>query len=147
MQEKTNQSGNDNFLRLSSYLAVVVAALGILGIFAWFYNSTVLVSLDPDWVPMAPSTAAFFIFLGVALLTMNQHFGRKFDTALIFSTLPVLFSASFLVYSSMNSIFYPIERLGFPIANNLNGILLGHISPVTAMGIALAAFFPFSQCQ
>lgn len=131
---------NRNLLRLASYLGVMVTALGIIAILAWVFNSTLWISLDPGWVPMAPSTAVFFALLGFSLLSLSQNFGRKCDIAIMVGTMFVLGSALFLFYSSLNLRFFPIERLGLTIAGNLKGIPLGHISPVTAIGIAMAAF-------
>lgn len=130
---------NRNLLRLASYLGVMVTALGIIAILAWAFNSTLWISIDPDWIPMAPSTAVFFALLGLALLAMNQNLGRNCDFAIMVGTLLVLGSALFLFYSSLNLRFFPIEHLGLPIASNLKGIPLSHISPVTAIGIAMAA--------
>ena len=61
------------FARLSKAIALLVFALGALGLLGWAADSQFLKSVTPYYVPMKPNTALAFLAAGAALWATNQR--------------------------------------------------------------------------
>ncbi len=130
-------------------MGFLTAAIGIVVMLGWILQLPQLSSFGSNLIPMAPSTAMLFILMGIAQslrrrLPQNRaaYFAGLAIGLLTAITGIVLFATSFL------GIYLPIEHLGLSINDSLNGISIGHMSPVTAFcftASALAFLLTLSQ--
>jgi PAS domain S-box-containing protein len=119
--------------RLSSIFSSLAACLGFVALVGWITSISWLSSFWPSGIPMAPSTALLFLCLGLVLpLQISRvDFLRS-------SWLPSLLTwigtglSLFLLFFSFSGVYLPAEHLGMNISGTVNGIPVGHISPMTA---------------
>lgn len=106
--------------------------LGLAGLFAYLPGLDMLGSFREDYIPMAPSTALSFVFLGAALgvLHLNTSPGRMWPAAVL-SWIVFLFSLT-----ELYSLLHPaldLEALLFPDYGSWNTLPTGRMSPFTAL--------------
>ena len=119
----------------------LTAAIGALGLLAWVLSRPLLASFGVNWIPMAPSTAVFFLLFGVAGFSVASapasSRARRIALAVaIFGAVGglLLFFLSFL------GIRLGLEHLGLAAhATTVAGALVGYMSPATALCFVLAA--------
>ncbi|MCX6120743.1 MAG: PAS domain S-box protein [Ignavibacteriales bacterium] len=119
---------------------IVTAGLGLLVLFGWAFQSPSLTSFGVNLIPMAPSTALFFVLMGIALSLRSRmpQNRRMYYVGILIGVLVAVLGMIFF-FSSLAGIFSRIEYLGFTITDSLNGISLGHMSPATAICFVLCA--------
>lgn len=119
-------------------LTCVLASLAIAG---WLLNMPFLAALSSEYIPMAPSTAACFIFIALAIsLGVSQYHEkplRYLATALLLAGV-LLCGIIFLQFAANLAI--DIESALSPIAVFRGSIPLGRMSPLTSTALLLAAF-------
>jgi PAS domain S-box-containing protein len=119
------------FRRLATWSGVPVIALGCLGLIGWYADIPVLSSVYSAWIPMAPGTAAIFIFLGVILLLAVNGFlqGQRLVPAVFVVVLVSLLGLLPLVdYLLGNGI--ALESRLFPHTKKLGVFLTNRMSPI-----------------
>ena len=119
--------------RISGALA---AGLGIAALIGWVSGLALLTTLGSAHIPIAPSTASLFTLLGLlmALGTSSRH-----RTLRILLGSLVAIAATLLLVLNLLGIRLPAEHLGLRISGTVGGAPLGHISPITAGALVLAA--------
>lgn len=119
--------------RITSIIACgFTLLLGLAGLLAYLPGWHILGSLKEDYIPMAPSTALSFVFLGAALgvLHLKASPGRMWPAALL-SWIVFLFSLS-----ELSALLHPgldVEALLFPDYGSWNNLPSGRMSPFTAL--------------
>lgn len=117
---------------------MAAAGFGFLALLGWTLPVPLLTSLGPEFIPMAPSTALLFIGLGLATFwsARRPHSRSVQRWGMIVGVASALVS---LVLASLSAqgIYLDVEHLGLPITGVLNGVPLGHMSPVTALSFLL----------
>ncbi|MCF8356785.1 MAG: GHKL domain-containing protein [Melioribacteraceae bacterium] len=119
---------------------ILTSAFGLLAMIGWILHLPMIASFSVDYIPMAPSTALFFILIGTALALRSRlpHNRGTYFASLSIGLLVAVPGTIFFI-SSLGQKYMPIEKLGFSITETLNGIPIGHMSPVTAVGFAACA--------
>lgn len=118
--------------------AVIVLAVSAVAGFVFHH---------PEWtglgnarLPMAPSTAALFVWHGVALALLSKGGeGRRIRWLVYGMAAVASVVASVLLVLAAAGIRPRLEHLGMAIEGQVRGIPIGHISPVTAGGFLLAS--------
>ncbi|MBW7865219.1 MAG: PAS domain S-box protein [Candidatus Hydrogenedentes bacterium] len=108
--------------------------LGLTALAGWCLRVPVLASLVPNRIPMAPSTALFFILFGAMLIVWaapQRRHGVKNALAAVLSALVA--ASALLLVTSLMGIQFPVERLGFAEWPLFGAMAVGHMSPVTAL--------------
>lgn len=118
------------FIKVSSLLTAV---LGILAILGWIFDIHQLASFDSSKIPMALSTAVLFAAYGLIIF-----FHNRLPLSRIVSRVGIAFSsvgisiALLLLYLSLKGISSNAEHLWMKISGGADGLVVGHMSPITA---------------
>jgi two-component system, cell cycle sensor histidine kinase and response regulator CckA len=116
----------------------IAASFGFTALLGWTTGIQVLTAFGRGMIPMAPSTALLFMLfgLGIALYGIfpDNNSTKRILRIIISLCLASVFAI--LVLSSFN-INLEAEHLGFRIGSDLNGIPVGHMSPLTAACFSL----------
>jgi PAS domain S-box-containing protein len=118
---------------------ISVAVLGILALAGLALHISWLSSLGSGLIPMAPSTALFFILFGISITfnAKNFFFKKLYLPTIIAIVTSVILSFTIFILSFFN-IHIPFEHLWFTVSGSVDGAPIGYMSPVTAL------FFVFS---
>ena len=119
---------------------VVSALFGIFAIIGWTAKIYFLTAIKPFYIPMAPSTALFFIILGLAAAFHRRLFkNQTLKRLAILAACLLLVLALILMILSAKGVRLDIEHLGMKIQGSIFGADMGHMSPLTGFCFALAA--------
>ena len=118
---------------MEKVLAIMVVVSGLVPLSGWLFHKPVLASLGEGFIPMAPSTALYFVFFGVLML----FFERTGKNAIVWRSgfIMILVSsltAIVLLWFSFHSRYFHVETLGFSTTTLPNNLPTGHMSPLTA---------------
>src|SRR3990170_2870151 len=115
------------------------AGLAIYALAGWYLGLPGFLSLAPNAIPMAPSTALLFLALGgsVFLRIWRPNAERIRRLSIAAAALAVLLGLA-LAVTSANGVFLDVEHPGLPIEGRPSGIPLGHMSPLTALLFAVS---------
>ncbi len=117
-------------------ITFVISGVAILG---WILGLLIIASVNPDYIPMAPSTALSFIILSAALFIYIRQ--PVYPIARMFARVGVtlVLLISLLILSGFfRGIEFEIEHLLFRHSKTLGNISVGHMSPLTAVNFLLA---------
>ena len=116
----------------------VAAAVGCTALLGWLLELPFLASLGQGLIPMAPSTAMFFIVYGILLLTARRATRNRRPNQLIVATFACgLIISLALLFLSIQGVFLDIEHLGIHDMGAVDGTPIGHMSPITAFTFLL----------
>ena len=126
-------------LALHLCAALLVAGVGLVTLLGWIVDRPILTTFGSSNIPMAPSTAFFFLFYGgsVFFLTRTAPGRGVYRTGMLAGTL-ALAVVVLLFFLSVQGVHSPIEHLGLKIAGAVGDVPIGHMSPLTACCFALA---------
>ncbi|MGI8602081.1 MAG: PP2C family protein-serine/threonine phosphatase [Verrucomicrobiales bacterium] len=128
-----------SFCRLSRWCSLVVVALGFLTLIAWITGLHVLASAHAHYIPMAPSTALGFGFLGTALLLRTWlNAGRRARLIAIGASALVVGLATSKLIEFATRTSFGLEELLVRSPELFGAVPTGRMSPFTA-GIFLLA--------
>lgn len=119
--------------------ALFVAVTGGITLFGWILGLPFLSSLGSDNIPVAPSTALLFVLYAAALALRSrprQRWGYWTGLAIASSGAVV---ALLLLILSLQGIYLEAEHAGLTIMHPAGEILMGHMSPATALCFLLAS--------
>jgi PAS domain S-box-containing protein len=132
---KTN--GYEEYQRLNIFIQVCglfAVFLGCSAILGWIFNIAQLASFDPSKIPMALSTAVVFMAYGLIIFFHNRlpssHIVQWVGIA--FSSVGIL-AALLLLYFSLSGIRPDAEHLSIKMKVVVDGLVVGHMSPITAI--------------
>ena len=125
---------------LPQVFCAAATGLGLIGLFGWLSGHPLLAGFGANRIPMAPSTALLFVLLGLSVF-FRSRFPLNRGILFVGIALGSLSAAAALLlfYLSSAYIYSSIELLGIPITGTLDGVPIGHMSPVTALLCALIA--------
>lgn len=112
--------------------------LGTLVLFGWVFDISSLTSFGNQFIPMAPSTAVFFIVFGIILLRYTQLPTRERSPGLMILIGIFTGAALVLLVLSLWGLLPDAEHLGMAIQGMVSGVPIGHMSPLTAFCFLLA---------
>ncbi|MCR4319395.1 MAG: PAS domain S-box protein [Candidatus Brocadiaceae bacterium] len=131
---------NDNYLvRISQTCCGITIGMGILTFVGWLSGLRLLASIRPDYIPMAPNTAAAFIILGISVLVLTFRslcrFSRWFSafSALCVIVLSILTLIQFFVGGDLY-----IDQMILNTSGVLGKVPVGCMSPITGGNFLLA---------
>ena len=118
---------------------MLAAGLAIAAFVGWVLDLSFLTTFGSDLIPMAPSTALFFVLYGTGSVIVARHPSSQevARAGLLVGAVGTVLALLLLVLSAQG-IHLDIEYLGLPIVGDLHGTPIGHMSPVTAFGFFLA---------
>src|SRR3989304_8050092 len=100
---------NDNyFVRISQTCCGITIGMGVLTFVGWLSGVRLLASVRPDYIPMAPNTAAAFIILGISILVLSfwslHRFSRWFSafSAMCVIVLSILTLIQYFIRGDLN---------------------------------------------
>ncbi|MFH1019279.1 MAG: ATP-binding protein [Pseudomonadota bacterium] len=112
---------------------LLAAAIGLAALIGWLAGIPLLTAFGSGQIPMAPSTAFFFLFYGAGSLFLFPS--RPEQTARwgpIGLNAAAVMTTGLLFVLSMQGIHPTSEHLGFLMAGTVDGAPIGHMSPLTA---------------
>jgi PAS domain S-box-containing protein len=117
---------------------ILAAGIGFVALLGWLAGIPILSSLGSGRIPMAPSTALLFLLYGLGVLLLPRpSFGRvAFRTGMVIGGAGAM-AALLLLILSFLGIHSEAEYLGIRIVGTLDGVPIGHMSPVTAFCFVL----------
>jgi PAS domain S-box-containing protein len=121
---------------------VATIGLSISGLIGYFPGLGILGSIQPDYIPMAPSTAISFIILSLCLYYQTKHIPKQFSIMVLMSSsiLVSLFGLlEFIDYFTGTDLNF--ENVIFPEFGQLDNIPIARMSPSTGV-----LFFLFGLC-
>src|ERR1035437_1530468 len=123
------------FIQVCGLLAVFLGCSAIIG---WIFDITQLASFDSSKIPMALSSAVLFVACGFIIFFHNRLPPSRIVSwvGIAFSSVEVLF-ALLLLYLSLNGIRPDAEHLGIKMNVVVDGLIVGHMSPITAFCFVL----------
>ncbi len=124
---------------LAQACGALAAGFGFVALLGWILAIPLLSSFGSRLIPMAPSTALLFGLLGCAVFFSARlpHSRTACMTGMAVGAFGVLVGL-LLLFLSYQGIYSDVERLGIAIAGQLDGVPIGHMSPVTALSFFLA---------
>ena len=116
-----------------------VAGAGAITLLGWLIGSPFLSSLGSGTIPMAPSTALLFVLYAVALClrSLPPHRWEPWAGRIIDSTGAA--AALLLFILSSQGIYLEAEHPGLTIIHPAGEMIIGHMSPATALCFLLAS--------
>src|SRR3990167_6967077 len=124
---------NDNyFVRISQTCCGITIGMGVLTFVGWLSGVRLLASVRPDYIPMAPNTAAAFIILGISVLVLTFRslcrFSRWFSTfsAILTIALSILTLIQYFIRFELN-----IDQIILRTSGLLGKVPVGCMSPIT----------------
>jgi CHASE1-domain containing sensor protein len=132
---------------LSQICALATAGIGAVVLIGWLFDIRLFFSIDPNFIPTAPSTAIAFILSGGALAIHAGRFSSVVAARLakFFSFVVTLFSLLMLI-QFITGFDLRLERFLAGDSGVLRGFPIGRMSPVTAAlfllsGLSLLSLF------
>ncbi len=115
--------------------------IGVSALLGWILDIPQLASIASGKIPMALSSAVLFVAFGFIIFFHNRIFPNRtmFRVGVIISSAGILVALLFL-YLSMNGIRLDIEHFGLKLSSPVDGLVVGHMSPVTAFCFVLVGF-------
>lgn len=139
MKELREDMNKSVFSALIIICGIITAGLGMSALTGWIARLPMLTTFWSGKIPMAPSTALLFVLYGTGIilfarLTLSR---AAYRIGLFVGVLGVLAGGFFFVISLMGT-HSAIEHLGISITGMVNGVPVGHMSPLTAFCFILA---------
>ncbi|MBI2837113.1 MAG: response regulator [Acidobacteria bacterium] len=126
--------------RLASACVIGTLATAALSAVAWAVNWLVLARIRAGYIPMAPSTALLFITLCVCWLVYSPAgFGEWHRSVARGGALLTLVACSVIVLDYVAGGALDVERLLLAHPPSFGAVMLGRMSPITAVAFLLAA--------
>ncbi|HEX2769199.1 MAG TPA: hypothetical protein VHN12_07920, partial [Geobacteraceae bacterium] len=125
---------------LSAICGLVAVAAGALALAGWISGILSLAGFAPNRIPMAPSTALFFMLFGIAVLLrlyLPQSRPAWWTCTLINAAGGVV--ALLLAILSSLEIHPAFEHIGMTISGTVGANPIGHMSPFTGLCFVIAS--------
>ncbi len=126
--------------RLASACVLATLATAALSAIAWAVNWLVLARIRPGYIPMAPSTSLLFLTLCVCwLMSSRAGFGEWHRSVARGGALLTLVACTVIVLDYIAGGALDVERLLVAHPPSFGAVMLGRMSPITAVAFLLAA--------
>jgi PAS domain S-box-containing protein len=131
---------NDKYLARAIHICCgMTIGMGILTFVSWLSGLRLLASVRPDYIPMAPNTAAAFIILGISVLVLTFwslcRFSRWFSafSAMCVIALSIITLIQYFIRVDLN-----IDQIILKTSGALGKVPVGYMSPITGGNFLLA---------
>lgn len=126
--------------RLIRVCCFIVIGLSVLSLSGWMAGMTVLASLNPDYIPMAPSTALSLLLVSMSLLSYLPRSGGRSGSRIGLVMLPpVIIFCLYTVTLFFWDYAVDIETYLVRTPKTFGGVPSGHMSPLTSVLLLLSA--------
>jgi len=113
-----------------SLFIFAMLAMAVMGLTGYVPGLELLASVRHNYIPMAPSTAVFFILLAAIFLILNSGFKLKPVLFLLLSMFVVLFSILEIIGYFIRADL-TFEEFYIPLEGELDGVPIARMSPAT----------------
>lgn len=132
---------------LGGFAALAAAGLGLVALGTWLFDTWRVAAFGADYVPMAPSTAAMFVLLGLALAVRRwmppaSWFARGFG---VLAAVMAAGAAGMVLSRPWHGLASPWPEWFKVTGQYVEAIPVGEMSPLTAAAFLLAALAVASQ--
>jgi len=108
--------------------------IGMFTIIGWLSGNLLMASIIPQKIPMAPSTAFFFIIFGIVqLIILSPRRARKTRLAVIITTMSILCYSLIIFLESLTIGTRNLEDLIFGNFGQFQNVPNGRMAPITAI--------------
>lgn len=121
-------------------LVLVPLVFAVVTLFGWLTNQDVITRWNPDYIPMAPSTAILFMLLVVVVYLMQARFNRKYIFAAKILIGVTGFASLLILIQSLAGLSIDFERIFIAHPDNFQGLETARMSPATALLFLIMAF-------
>ena len=129
------KTANINRDTLVIALTMVPLFLGLSGWLGWLTGHSLLASVRPDFIPMAPNTATGFLFTSLALISIKRGWNRNLAAPLL---IVPLFLAGIRFMEMVGGFQTGIERLLWAAPREMLGVApVGEMAMTTAVSFIL----------
>ncbi|VVB92676.1 Methanogenesis regulatory histidine kinase FilI [uncultured archaeon] len=125
--------------RLTLVCIAITAGISGAAVIGWALNWLLLARINPDYIPMAPSTALSFIILSFALFVYARK--PEHPQAMTFATIGaflVLLVCFLILIDFFTGAGLDIEKLLYLKPEKLDAVPIGRMSPITAANFLMA---------
>ena len=127
--------------QFTKFFALLVIVVGLLVLIGWYGNLMFLTRFSINEVPMAPSTAYFFICLAAGLWSYHRQQKTAINrNAAITSAVIVICLSCLIVVTNSLKYYANWEHAFIKIPETQLSIQLGHMSLVTALLFIISGF-------
>jgi len=127
-------------------LSLLAAGIGLVALLGWILRLPQLTNFGTDLIPMAPSSAVLLLLYGIAIfLWVRMPLRRRsFWVGVVVGYGGLTVTLLLLVLACLD-IHWSVEHLGMDAGKTASGVVLGHMSAVTAFCFILVSLsFLFS---
>ena len=129
---------------LSAFVAracgVLTAGIGVAGLVGWIAGIATLTRVSTAFIPMAPSTALAFAFLGSAAFALERWPARRATRGYVYAAAVLVCVLAALVMAQFIGDFdLGLEPAVSSTAQSFHGVPVGRMSPLAAGAFLLAA--------
>lgn len=132
--------GNVIDLRRITFLCIAITvSLSGIAITGWALNWLLLTRIEPDYIPMAPSTAlSFVVLVGGLLIHVSKSLHHAFRILAGIGTFLVMLISFIILFEFFTGAGFDIERVLVVSPEKLGGVPIGRMSPITAVNFLLS---------
>ncbi len=141
------------FKRLALVCPALSAGIGVVALAGWTMKWPIIARIEPDSIPMAPSTAVLIILLGGSLSVHRLYPQRLISRIGSGVCVVVALLCLFILFSFFSGKMPEIEHSVFGQAGSMGRVPTGHMSPITASSIlvcslaSLLLLFPSAESK
>ncbi len=126
--------------RISQWILFITLGISVVSLLGWFFGFLIVASINPHYVPMAPSSALCFFILSISLLDYVFRPGDRTRriVAVVGPILTFLISLMILIGFLLGTA-SDVELICFQPLITMGNIPTGHMSPITAIVFLIAS--------
>lgn len=146
MKMKTTSKHRNILDKIIIISLALVTAISVAGLVGWLFDSLVIASIHKSFIPMAPSSALFFMILCGAILLRRELPDSRVARIMATSASLLVTVTSLAIFADyyIGAIELDIEGL-IPIPTGmLDTVPTGRMSPISAASFSLAGLAVFS---
>ncbi|MBI5482179.1 MAG: GAF domain-containing protein [Deltaproteobacteria bacterium] len=126
--------------RLAQGCAVLSGGVALIAGLGWLLDQWRFATFGPDYIPMAPLTAWLLVLLGAAVLLRARWPARAVTRALgLVAVIAVALCCAWALAALRRGAAIPLEQRLAPVVEQVRGIPVGRMSPLTAITFLAAA--------
>ena len=123
---------------VAQFCAILPGVLALVALIGWASDQLVLAQFGPGNIPMAPATALAFLLYGTGLLVRSRWSDAPGGCRLGGAAGALVVGMTCLLMVGMVAGFnFQLEHLLVRSTDTLDGLPIGHMSPITALGLLL----------
>lgn len=139
-ETSTDQNYTDFLTRITLICIAITAGISGITIVGWILQWLIIIRINTDYIPMAPSTAIAFFILSIALLIYTRYNAHPLVKTLGKAGAVLIFLVCFIIlFSFITGNEFDIEQVIYPDPKHFGEVHIGRMSPLTAIDFLLAS--------